>query len=149
MEIMVRRQKIKERKKMLDDLKDMIKRHEGFSPEPYFCSEGVLTVGYGRNLEAVGVSETEADYMLDSDIDSSLEDLRSIFPKWDSFPDAKKIALADMRFQLGYYRFRSFKKMIDAVNDGNWGKAANEAFESKWRRQTPNRALEIIEMLKN
>ena len=51
-----------------DKIKDMLVRHEGLRLHAYKCSEGFLTLGVGRNLDANGISEDEAMYMLDNDI---------------------------------------------------------------------------------
>ncbi len=42
---------------------DLIKRHEGLSLKPYMDSRGFLTIGYGRNLDANGISKSEAEYL--------------------------------------------------------------------------------------
>ncbi|HAC30701.1 MAG TPA: lysozyme, partial [Marinobacter hydrocarbonoclasticus] len=50
-------------------LKTQLKRHEGLRLKPYLdtASSPRLTIGYGRNLEDVGISRDEADFMLDND----------------------------------------------------------------------------------
>ena len=50
-------------------LRSQLERHEGLRLKPYRDTVGKLTVGYGRNLEDVGISRDEADFMLDNDID--------------------------------------------------------------------------------
>ena len=43
--------------------------HEGLRLKPYKCTSGALTIGYGRNLDARGITEAEAEMMLSHDID--------------------------------------------------------------------------------
>ena len=45
---------------MLDNVKQMLLKHEGMRTFPYKCSEDKLTIGIGRNLEANGITEDEA-----------------------------------------------------------------------------------------
>jgi lysozyme len=129
---------------ILEDLK----RDEGFKSKPYRCTAGKLTIGYGRNLEDVGISEVEAEIMLNTDIAKAEHDLRDIFRNWNSYPEGKKDALINMRFNLGYSGFRQFKKMIAAIKVQYWGEAARQAKDSKWYNQVGERAIRIIEKLK-
>ena len=49
---------------MLQDLIEDLKRDEGFRSHPYRDTVGKLTIGYGRNLDDVGISEREAEQLL-------------------------------------------------------------------------------------
>ena len=42
---------------------------------PYNCSEGKLTLGIGRNLDDRGITEEEALYLLNNDIEAVQKDL--------------------------------------------------------------------------
>jgi GH24 family phage-related lysozyme (muramidase) len=46
-----------------DHLIQRIKIEEGFRRFPYFDIEGNITIGYGRNLRSVGISEEEAEIL--------------------------------------------------------------------------------------
>ena len=48
-------------------------------------------------------------------------------------------------FQLGGPRLRKFKKMIAAINDSNWDEAAAQMEDSRWYKQTTNRATRLID----
>ena len=52
----------------LDALKAQLTRHEGLRLKPYRDTLGHLTIGVGRNLSEVGISEAEAIALLDADI---------------------------------------------------------------------------------
>jgi len=47
-------------------LRSQIERHEGLRLKPYLdtATPPRLTIGYGRNLDDVGITREEADYML-------------------------------------------------------------------------------------
>lgn len=53
---------------MITVLKDMLIRHEGLKLKPYRDTVGKLTIGAGRNLNDLGISEREAMFLLDNDI---------------------------------------------------------------------------------
>lgn len=131
------------------DILEMLKRHEGFKQFPYLCTAGKLTVGYGRNLDDVGLSEYEAEFLLLQDIKHATKRLTTIFPEFYQFTVNRQAALIDMMVNLGSRRFLLFRKMIIAIKKGDWEDAANEAMDSKWSVQVGNRAIEIEELLKN
>lgn len=116
---------------------------------PYQDSVGKWTIGYGRNLSDVGLSELEAVALLRRDITEAEDDMRDLFHEWwDTFSDRRREALVNMRFNLGPSRLRGFKRMIGAIVINHWGSAAREALDSEWSRQTGERAQRIAAALR-
>jgi lysozyme len=134
---------------ILVKIKQLIKKHEGLRLRPYLDNVGKLTIGYGRNLDAKGISQSEAETLLANDLAEVYEDLESIFGQeiWDQDPQ-RIAAIASMRFNLGPTGFREFKRMIAAIKEMNWEEAANQAMDSKWYSQVRNRAREIVDILR-
>jgi lysozyme len=128
-------------------LPDFIKMHEGLELKPYRCPAGKLTIGYGRNLEDVGISKEEAEWLLESDISACRRDIYDIFgPGW-SIDYPRLVALIDMRYNLGPSGFRGFKRMIAAIKREDWPAAAWEARDSKWYSQVGRRGEEVARVL--
>ena len=124
--------------------------HEGLKLKPYRCPAGKLTIGVGRNLEERGISEEEALYLLNNDISECIKDLQKIFTDVESFatlPENVQKVLIDMRFNLGASGFRDFKKMIKAVKDRDFSRAALEMQDSKWFEQVGNRGSVLVKMM--
>lgn len=119
-------------------------RDEGYRQYPYRCTAGRLTIGIGRNIDDVGISRTEAEFLLQQDIASSTSDLRTIFTEFGTFPDDIQRVLINMRFQLGFKRFRAFKKMIEAVRNRQWPEMVRQMKDSSWYKQVPDRAKRLI-----
>ena len=114
---------------------------------PYKCPADKWTIGYGRNIEDVGISSEEARDLLDHDILACLSDLSS-FAWFAGLDPVRQRALCDMRFQLGTQGFRGFSKMIAALVLGDFVAAAEQARDSKWAREdSPARAATIAAML--
>jgi lysozyme len=129
-------------------IKDYLIKHEGLKLKPYRCTAGKLTIGVGRNLDDKGISEKEALVMLGNDLSECVDDLEKIFPEcWESLSYNKKLALIDMRFQLGGKGFRGFKRLIAGVKTGNWTLAKFSIENSLYYKQTMNRAKENIKLL--
>ena len=68
---------------LLFELKNHIKEYEGFSRLVYECTSGYATIGYGRNVEQVGISKDEADHLLQNDIDQCLKELCGTINRFD------------------------------------------------------------------
>ena len=133
---------------MFLNLVSMLKRHEGFRGKPYHCTAGKLTVGYGRNLDDVGVTEVEAEFLLKVDTLRATDSAGDIFPSILSYTENRQIAIINMIFNLGKTRFKGFLKMIDAINRGDWESAADEAVDSRWYKQVGARAVELVNLLR-
>lgn len=129
-------------------LKNQLIEHEGLRLRPYKCTAGKLTIGCGRNIEDVGISEEEAMYMLQNDVNVCLNDLCGIFPEFGSYPENIQRVLTDMRFQFGSKGFRGFRMMIRAVENKDWQEMIRQMKDSAWYGQTPNRANNLIRMVK-
>ena len=120
---------------MTDELRRQLIHHEGLRLEPYRCTAGKLTIGVGRNLDDVGISRDEAMTLLENDIRGCFADLSRIFPDFQEYNHARRYALVDLRFNLGPSRFRSFRRMIAAVQRKDWDQAAAELKDSLWWNQ--------------
>jgi lysozyme len=136
-------------------LKEELKRDEGFRGLVYDCASGepargvgALTIGYGRNLQDVGITEDEAAELLNHDVNRAIADLITVVPQLMTLTDGRANALLNMVYNLGLTRFRGFKKMIAAVNQGEWDRAAEEAIDSRWARQVGERAMRIARAFK-
>ena len=134
-----------------DIARDMIKKHEGFREKVYKCPAGYLTVGYGRNLETVGVLEHEATIMLDSDMAESIKYLEIKLMRCGlSFRDVSPnriAALIDFVFNVGATTSDKFVKMWCCVDVDDWIGAATELLRSKYTQQVGKRAVTLAELL--
>ena len=130
----------------MSDLISMLKRHEGRSLKPYLCTADKLTIGYGRNLEDMGISEDEATYLLQTDIDRCYSEL-SVFTWFHELDQIRQEALISMLFNLGLPRFLNFKKMIARLMAKEYSQAAEEIINSLYARQVGDRANELAYMI--
>lgn len=120
-------------------LKDHIKEYEGLSNVLYKCTSNKVSIGYGRNLEDVGISKDEAEYLLKNDIDIALDEVSEHFDI-PNLPEPAQIVLVDMCFNMGISRLLNFRNMIKAMEQDDWDKAADELLDSKYAAQTKRRA---------
>ena len=131
------------------NINELLKRNEGFSKHPYNDTRGLLTIGYGRNLEAKGISEAEALMMLQDDRRMFEMVVRQALG--DDTPPAgtaRYAALVDMAFTLGRDGFNDFDDMIGAIKDGDWYEAKQQVLDSLWaKKEAPLRAERDAKMI--
>ncbi len=125
----------------------LIKEHEGLRLKPYECTAGKLSIGYGRNLDDNGISEVEANALLDNDLDSVCVRLESQ-DFWPSLCAARQAVLIDMCFNLGWPRLSGFRKMLGYVRLADYQAASREMLDSKWARQVGRRAEKLAKIMR-
>jgi lysozyme len=132
----------------IEALKDQLILHEGLKLEPYQCTAGKLTIGVGRNIEDIGITEDEARYLLDNDILRVCDELDRNLPWWRDLSDARQRVLVDMVFNLGISRFMQFQNTIAAIESGDYDLGAQEMLNSRWADQVGNRAKTLSRMMR-
>lgn len=124
-----------------------IKRHEGLRLKPYRCSAGKLTIGYGRNLDEIGISEDEAEYLLQKDLYRVVSELTRSIPIFNDLGFNRRYVLIDMCFNLGLPKLLGFKKMWKALYVEDYQLAAKEMLDSRWARQVGDRAVRLADAM--
>jgi lysozyme len=127
--------------------KDLI-AEEGIRLKPYLCPAGKLTLGVGRNLDDVGITEDEAMMMLDNDIERVKGQLAKALPWLETKPQGVQRAIANMAFQMGLGGVLKFQKMLAALQARDYNAARREALDSAWAKQTPQRAKRVTDLFK-
>lgn len=129
-------------------LRQRLIREEGLRLKVYVDTVGRQTIGVGRNLTDVGISQDEAMMLLDHDIEKVISGLSSRGSPWFSGLDqVRQQALCSMAFNLGIAGLFGFTKMIRHLSKGEFPEAAREGRDSLWARQVGARADVLMTML--
>lgn len=128
---------------------ELLKKHEGLRLKVYRDTMGILTIGYGRNLESRGITEEEAEMMLDNDVKWFTNQLTRELPWFESAPDPVKAVLVDMAFNLGVGGLLGFKNTLKLIETGRYREASEAMLKSLWAKQVGARADELAKILKN
>jgi lysozyme len=126
----------------VDRLIKQLKKHEGVELKPYKCTSNKLTIGIGRNLEDVGISEHEAEYLLMNDLDTYMTAAKT-YDWYNGLNDARKAVIVNMLFNMGQTNFNKFLKMKQALDVGDFPEAAKQMLDSKWAKQVKGRSEEL------
>lgn len=128
-------------------LKLQLVRNEGIRLKPYLDTAGKLTIGVGRNLDDVGITNLEAKMLLENDIERVESDLRVHLPLYSSLDDVRQRVLMDMAFNMGVEGLLGFRKMLAALAAGDVATAKVEMLNSTWAKQVGIRAIRLAEMM--
>jgi lysozyme len=123
-------------------------RDEGLRLKPYRCTAGKLTIGVGRNLDDMGITEDEARLLLRNDIARVEAECRREFPWFGALDEVREAVVLNMVFNLGITKFKGFVNTIADISAGNYESAASRMLQSLWARQVGNRALRLAEMMR-
>lgn len=133
---------------MFESVKKRVISHEGLRLKPYRCSANKLSIGYGRNLEDCGITQKEAEYLLENDLRNSHNECIHSFWWYSEMPSIRQGIILEMCFNLGLTRLRTFKKMILACELKNYELASQEMLNSLWARQVGERAKTLANIMK-
>jgi len=104
-------------------------------------------VGVGRNLEDLGLTDGEINFLLRNDLTRVQSELLNAVPCYHRLSEVRQCVLMDMCFNLGINRFMQFKMMLTALEMGEYKEAANEMLDSRWAKQVGQRANRLANMM--
>lgn len=136
---------------IFDTIKNDLKSDEGFRSHVYQDHLGYFTIGYGRMVDKRkrgGITKEEAEMLLENDMATVWNELENGLSFWPRLPLNVKRALVNMGFQMGVPTVLRFKKTLKHLQNGQWERAADEALDSKWASQTPNRAKRVTDWIR-
>ena len=139
-----------------DKLLESVKRHEGYRNKVYLDTLNKRTVGVGH-LCVEDFWEDGKEYEEKFLMDILQKDLQSAIDQADKMCEGLKISddakfiLIEMIFQLGGNGVSKFRNMWKALKETppNYPEAATQMLDSRWAKQTPNRANEMAEHMKS
>lgn len=122
--------------------------HEGRRKFPYVDTVGKISLGVGRNLTDVGVSDATIDQMLDEDIGRAWSDLSKALPWTSNLDPVTQRVLWDLTFNMGIAGLLGFHDMLGALKAGRKGEAADHLLASKYAKQVGQRAVTLAQMMR-
>ena len=140
---------------MYEELKEQIKKHEGFVPRTYKDSLGKRTIGFGHLCVEPEQWDDDKEYtreelerVFDNDFEEALKNAESLIGERSINFIAKQVII-EMVFQLGIGGVGKFKKMWSALDNEDYGEASFQMMDSLWAKQTPNRAEKLSQKMRS
>lgn len=141
---------------------NVICRDEGFSETPYLDSLGYPTIGYGFKIGPKNAPLSNYTFTIPPSV--ALAWLKSYLDELDrkiledeilssimfllSGDKVRSLVIESMAYQMGLQGLLKFKKMLAAIDSGDFEKASEEMLDSLWAEQTPTRALRMSNMMR-
>ena len=132
----------------MDRLLASVKKHEGYRNKVYLDTLGTRTVGVGH-LCVEDFWEDDKEYeekflmtILEHDLQSAIKGAKELMSE-NGCNDIDEIAeelIIEMVFQLGKTGVSKFRNMWKHLSALEYSSAASEMLDSRWAKQTPNRA---------
>jgi lysozyme len=141
----------------MDRLLESVKKHEGYRNKVYLDTLGKRTVGVGH-LCVEDFWEDDKEYeekflmtILEHDLSTAIKGANELMAEngcMDMNEKAHEIII-EMIFQLGKTGVSKFKNMWKALSELNYVGASYEMLDSRWAKQTPNRANGMADTMKS
>ena len=137
-------------------LLESVKKHEGYRNKVYLDTLGKRTVGVGH-LCVEDFWEDDKEYeekflmtILEHDLSTAIKGANELMAEHDCMDINEKAheILIEMVFQLGKNGVSKFRKMWEALAEKNYIGASYEMLDSRWAKQTPNRANGMAKTMK-
>jgi lysozyme len=122
---------------------------EGHKSKVYLDTKGIPTIGVGRNLKDVGLSDDEIAYLLDNDIKRVEADLDKRLPWWRQLDEVRQSVVADMCFNMGINKLLGFVNTLRKIQAKDYPGASLGMLQSLWATQVGYRAQELARMMKS
>ena len=132
----------------MDRLLESVKKHEGYRNKVYLDTLGKRTVGVGH-LCVEDFWEDDKEYeekflmtILEHDLSDAIKGANDLMAEngcMDMNEKAHELII-EMVFQLGKTGVSKFRNMWKHLSALEYSSAASEMLDSRWAKQTPNRA---------
>lgn len=129
----------------------LLRGEEGEVLTEYKDHLGYSTIGVGRLIDkrkGGGITAEESAYLLGNDIQKRMTELEQKLPWITSLDEARRGVLLSMAFQMGVDGLLGFKNTLEMVRTGRYEDAAKGMLNSKWAKQTPQRAKRHSEQMR-
>jgi len=148
----------------IEYLKKRIKKHEGYRELPYnleykttdgkVVKEKFSTAGYGHVIQK-GEVEPESGYtkeywegIFEKDFNNAHDGALKLLGDSNVHPTAVGI-VTEMIYQIGYNGVSKFENTLKLIKDGRYQDASIEMLDSKWAKQTDERAIDLSKIMKS
>ena len=132
---------------MTSDLLKAVKLSEGFRDRVYKDTLGIDTIGYGFAIKDLVLDEDISEMILRRKLDSLIDRANKRFKFLKDLPIKAQDVIYEMCYQMGISGVSKFKKTLLYLENHEFKMASKEMLDSRWARQTPNRAKKLSDII--
>jgi lysozyme len=115
-----------------------LKNDEGYNQYIYVIN-GVKHIGYGFNLDSVGLSREECDFILANRCSKLVPELSVSFPGYNELSLPRQVVLINLAYNLGVEGLMGFLDFVGASRAQDWKGGADALLASKAAKEEPAR----------
>lgn len=127
-----------------------LEEEEGNKPYAYQDHLGYWTIGIGILIDkrkGGGLRPEEVTFIFENRMRILSAELQERLPWFKDLADARQRVLMQMAFQMGVDGLMGFKNTLKMIEEGKYMMAAAGMLQSKWAKQTPDRAERLSKMM--
>ena len=148
---------------------NMLSLNEGNKSKFYNDSKGIPHIGIGFNLEDAGnkrflkeqgidinellrgreLTDKETKVLYNHSLRQAFADAQKFDPNLAKRPEAARMAIVDMAFNLGLTKLNKFKKMKAGLMNNDYQTAADEMVDSNWYKQVKSRGPRMVDVMRS
>ena len=148
---------------------DMLSLNEGNKSRVYKYTAGNSTIGIGYNLEDASnrkflkeqgidinelfagreLTDRETKTLYNRSLTQAFKDAQSYDPNFSKRPEAVKMTLVDMAFNLGLTKLNKFVDMKKGLMNNDYNMAADERVASNWYKQVKSRGPRMVDVMRS
>ena len=132
---------------MTSDLLKAVKLSEGFRDRVYKDTLGIDTIGYGFAIKDLVLDEDISEMILRRKLDSLIDRANKRFKFLKDLPIKAQDVIYEMCYQMEISGVSKFKKTLLYLENHEFKMASKEMLDSRWARQTPNRAKKLSDII--
>ena len=126
-----------------------LKLSEGLRLKAYQDTEGVWTIGYGKNLQELEISIELAEEWLRESYSQAQREAAALLASMDlSLSHTREEVITELVYNMGVPRLRTFVRMFAALKAKDYPLAAQELLASRYANQVGERAERLAEVLR-
>ena len=139
----------------MDRLLKSVKQHEGYKDHVYLDTRNKRTVGVGHLCvedhweDGVAYPEEMLMKVLEDDLKNAIRGAEELCSDCPDLKDQAREIIVEMVFQLGKTGVSKFRNMWKALKVHDYPTAAKEMLDSRWAKQTPGRAKEMSDHMRD
>ena len=134
---------------MTSTLIEAVKLSEGFRDKVYKDTLGINTIGYGFAIKDLVIDEDIAEMILRRKLEKLINNTNKRFSFLKDLPEQAQDVIYEMCYQLGITGVSKFKKTLAYLENFEYKMASKEMLDSKWAKQTPNRAKKLSDIIES
>ncbi len=126
-----------------------LKIDEGIRLKPYTDIKGKITIGMGRNLTDVGISQAESDYLASHDLQIALNLADEAVRDFYTLSTPRQAIIIQMAFNLGRKTLGEFTQFLDYIDAREYDKAADDLLNTTAAKELPARYGRYANIIRN